>query len=215
MKVAEAMELKGFHQDFFLLLVEFCDASDEDSRMAAFTLLQKVAKENKVRVMGSEAFDYYKSWVNPVVRELAPIMPGAKPSDIAKMCAPEVTAGEVRNSLTLMEKAGILQKDADGNYRQTDSGLSGNPLSVSVAMRALQKQMAQLAVDAPESFSGSERNVSGLTFGADAETFRKLAEEMDNFRKKIVSILSGVREYDRVYRLNLQLFPLSRKKGEL
>lgn len=210
-KTAAAMDLVGFYQEFFSLLVEFCDATAEASRMAAFNQLQKLAKENKVLVLDVEAFDYYKSWVNPVVRELAPIMPGAKPSDIAKMCMPEVTAGEVRNSLSLMEKAGILQKEESGNYRQTDKGVSGNALSVSVAMRALQKQMAELAVDAADVFSASERNVSGLTFGADAETYTRLAEEVENFRKRIVTIISGVKKYDRVYRLNLQLFPLSRK----
>lgn len=213
-KVATAMDLVGFHYEFFLLLVEFCDAVNEDARMAALTQLQNLAKENNVRVMGAEAFDYYKSWVNPVVRELAPIMPGAKPSDIAKMCVPEVTAGEVRNALTLMENAGILQKEESGHFKQTDKGVSGDPLSVSVAMRALQRQMAQLAIEAADTFPGTERHVSGLTFGADDETFAKLVAELENFRKRIVSIISGVKDYNRVYRLNLQFFPLSQKKED-
>lgn len=211
-KVAAAMDLVGFHNDFFLLLVEFCDAINEDARMDALTRLQNLAKENNVRVMGAEAFDYYKSWVNPVVRELAPLMPGAKPSEIAKMCVPEVTAGEVRNALTLMENAGILQKEESGSFRQTDKGISGDPLTVSVAMRTLQKQMAELAIDAANLFPGTERHVSGLTFGADDETFAKLVTELENFRKRIISIISGVKDYNRVYRLNLQFFPLSQKK---
>ena len=110
LKVARAMELSGYRLEYFCLLVEFCDASDERSRVQVFSRMRTLMEENGVRVLGAEAFDYYRSWVNPVVRELAPMMPGAKPSDIAKMCIPEVTAGEVRNSLELMVRANFSQE---------------------------------------------------------------------------------------------------------
>lgn len=213
-KVAMAMELVGFHQEYFLYLVKFCDALSEKIRMDAFAQMQKLAKENKVHVVGMEAFDYYKSWVNPVVRELAPVMPSAKPSDIAKMCVPEATVGEVRNSLTLMEKLGILEKDDDGNYKQVNKGISGDVTAISAALRALQKQMAQLASDASEMFSKDERNISGITFGIDEEAYVQIVDEINIFKNKIKAIVSNVKKYNRVYRLNLQVFPLSKKVDE-
>ena len=214
-KVAGAMELSGFGTQYFCLLVDYCDASDEKVRLEIYSRMRTLMEENGVRTLGTEAFDYFKSWVNPVVRELAPIMPGAKPSEIAKMCVPEVTAGDVRNALTLMVQAGLLQSMPDGSYVQTNRGLSGDPQLVYGAVQAMQKQLTMLAVDALDNVPREDRNISGLTFGVDEKTLWHLSEEVDHFRQKVKEILSKVENYDRVYRLNLQLFPLSRKKGSL
>ena len=214
-KVAGAMELSGFGSQYFCLLVEYCAAADEKIRLDIYSRMRTLMEENGVRTLGSEAFDYFKSWVNPVVRELAPIMPGAKPSEIARMCVPEVTAGDVRNALTLMVQAGLLQSKPDGSYVQTNRGLSGDPQLVSGAVQAMQKQLTMLAVDALDNVPREDRNISGLTFGVDEKTLWHLSEEVDHFRQKVKEILSKVENYDRVYRLNLQLFPLSRKKGSL
>lgn len=50
--------------------------------------------------------------------------------------------------------------------------------------------------------------------GLDREAYERLAAELDAFRKKVAEIVSNVKSYDRVYRMNLQLFPLSKQVGE-
>lgn len=216
-RVACAMDLAGFHVDYFLLMVEFTDAIDDAKRKMAFEQMESLAKENRIRVLGADMFQYYGSWVNPVLRELAPILPGAKPLEMAKMFCSVVSAAEVRNSLDFMVRLGLLERVGENTYTQTGKGLSVGPETseiASVAMRSMQKQMAKLAVDVVEEVPATERHVSGITFGLDRKTYEHLAEELDAFRRKVVSIISGVEDYDRVYRLNLQLFPLSRKKEE-
>ena len=213
-KVAPAMGLAGFHADYFCLMVEFCDASDDTVRMNAYSRMRALAKENGVRILGTEAFSYFSSWANPVVRELAPIMRGAKPSDIGKVCVPEISAGEVRNSLELMVRMGLLIRRPDGSYVQTDKGVSGCSAVIPSAVRSMQKQYAYLAADAVDSFALEERRISGLTVGIDEQAYNRIAVELDAFRRKIAAIVSDVQYYDRVYRLNLHLFPLSRPLGE-
>ena len=212
LKVARAMELSGYRQEYFCLLVEFCDAPDERSRVQAFSRMRALMEGNGVRVLGAEAFDYYRSWVNPVVRELAPMMPGAKPSDIAKMCIPEVTAGEVRNSLELMVRANLLGRRPDGTYVQINKGLTGDPALLSASMKVMQKQVAQLAADALDNVPAEERDISGFTLGISENAYRRLVEEIAALRKRIKDIVSEDEGCNRVYRLNLQLFPLSEKR---
>ena len=78
----------------------------------------------------------------------------------------------------------------------------------------MQKQYANLASDALRRFSRRERHISGVTMGLDKEAYERLTEELDAFRKKVASIVSNVKKYDCVYRMNLQLFPLSKKVGD-
>ena len=55
----------------------------------------------------------------------------------------------------------------------------------------------------------SERNFSGITMGVSAEGFAKVAEELAQCRKRIVSIVAEDKNVEKVCRLNMQLFPLT------
>ena len=211
LRVAGAMNLSGYQAEYFSLMVELCEAADDVARLQVFERMCALAKKNKVHVVGAESVEYFGSWVNPLVRELAPIMPGAKPSEIAKRCMPEATVGEVRNALELMLKLGLLEKDGAGNYRQVNRWLSNGGAPVALSLQTMQKQLALLAADALDNIPKEDRNISGLTFGADDKAYERIVDETNKFRRTVMDIIANVKKYDRVYRLNLQLFPLSRK----
>lgn len=220
--VAKAMGLSGFQVEYFCCMVEFCDAQTNEEKQAAYGEMCRLADANKVRVLGGEAYAYFSSWINPTLRELAPIMPGAKPLEMARVLCPSVPAADVRFSLDQMVQMGLLKKiesAGEVSYVQTDVGI--NPVdnqdhkaALNVAVRSMQKQFARLAADALDEFDGSERNLSGITMGLDRTAYERVAKEMAEFRKRIESIVSDVKDYDRVYRINLQMFPLTRKLEE-
>lgn len=220
--VAKAMGLSGFQVEYFCCMVEFCDAQTNEEKQAAYGEMCRLADANKVRILGGEAYSYFSSWINPTLRELAPIMPGAKPLEMARVLCPSVPAADVRYSLDQMVQMGLLRRiESDGRvtYEQADVGI--NPVdnadhkaAINVAVRSMQKQFARLAADALDEFDGSERNLSGITMGLDRAAYERVAKEMAEFRRKIESIVSEVKDYDRVYRINLQMFPLTRKLEE-
>ena len=205
-KVLPAMKLSGVQADFFRQMVMFCDSPRPEVRQAAFQQMMSIAQENRV-----ELFEYFSSWANPALRELAPIMKGATPLEMGHALVPAISAAEARESLELQESLGLLKKDECGNYHQTSEGVSSTREVVSATVVNMQKQYAQLAAEALERYTRDYRHVSGMTMGLDREAYERLAAELDAFRKKVADIVSNVKSYDRVYRLNLQLFPLSKK----
>lgn len=220
--VAKAMDLSGYQVEYFCHMVDFCDAQDSVKKQQAYDEMQRLADANKVRILGGDAYSYFSNWYNPALRELAPIMPGARPIDMSKMLYPYVPAADVRNSLDKMVQMGLLEEiceDGVTAYRQVDVGI--NPVlsqdqkaAVNVAMRSLQKQFSKMAASAVDEFSASERSLSGMTVGLDRSAYERIEKEIAGFRKRIESIVSEVKKYDRVYRMNLHLFPLSRKLEE-
>ena len=100
-RVARAMGLVGHEETYFEAMVQFGNARKDDQKKKYLEQMQSMALSHKVRVVDKDAFEYYETWKNPVVRELAPMMPGAMPGEIAKMCTQEVSALEVRKSLQL------------------------------------------------------------------------------------------------------------------
>jgi uncharacterized protein (TIGR02147 family) len=78
-----------------------------------------------------------------------------------------------------------------------------------VALRSMHGEMARFAEEAIERFLPSERNFTGLTMGVSGEAYDKILAELEACRKRIVQIALDSRKVERVYRLNLQLFPLT------
>lgn len=208
-RTARAMGLIGYEVDYFRAMVRYAHAKTDYDRKKAYDEMLGIAKENKVKVVDGDAFAYFESWKNPVVRELAPVMPGAKPGDIAKRCCQEISAGEVRESLDFMTKVSLLKKDRNGCYTQTDKALRGDSEVMPVAIRSMHRDMAKFAVAAVDDFAISDCNFQGVTMGVDRETYEQIIREMDAFRRRIVTIANSSKNVKQVYRLNLQLFPLS------
>ena len=211
-RVAAAMGLADYEQDYFAEMVCFDQAKTDEEKKSIFNKMLAIADIHKVRILEGDSFRYFDSWKNPVLRELAPAMPGAKPLALAKTCRPKITAAEVSESLSFLLKANLLQKDKDGNYVQTEKSVTTGPMDVTpVAVRGMHRQMGEFALDAIEGVPQSERHFSGLTLGITRRAYEEIVQEIAAFRKRIVAIATRDDETDEVYRLNMQFFPMTKK----
>lgn len=212
-RTGAAMGLEGFEMDYFRAMVVFGQAESESEKKSAYENMLAIAKVHKVRVMEGDLFEFYDSWQNPVVRELAPLMPGATPGEIAKQCYPEVSAAEVQQSLNFLTKAGLLKKNKDGELVQSETSVKGTPDATRLALRGMHRMMSKLATPAID-LPVEERHFSGITMGLSRESYNKIENLLDEFRRKIVAIAAEDKNIEQVYRLNLQLFPLTKNMKE-
>ncbi|WP_405328618.1 TIGR02147 family protein [Fibrobacter sp.] len=211
-RVASAISLADFECDFFVEMVKFDHAKNDDEKRAAFSKMVSIAESHKAKIVDGESFRFFEDWKNPVLRELAPAMPGAKPLAMAHACRPEVSAAEVSETLNFLVKANLLQKDKDGNYTQTDKIVTSGPMNFApLALRGLQRQMGEIALGAIENVPQDERHFSGLTLGVTREAYKKIVQEIADFQKRVIAIATSESATDEVYRLNVQLFPMTKK----
>jgi uncharacterized protein (TIGR02147 family) len=214
LRVAQAMHLVDFEQEYFCEMVKFDNAKTDDEKRGAFSKMLSIAEAHKAKIVEGDSFRYFESWKNPVLRELAPAMPGAKPLALARACRPEITAAEVTESLNFLVKAGFLKKDEEGRFVQTDKFITTGPLDVTpVAVRGMHRQMGELALETIEGVAQDERHFSGLTMGLTHEAYEEIVQEIDACRKRIAAIATRDSEIDDVYRLNMQLFPITKKNS--
>lgn len=212
--VANAMGLVGFEKDYFRALVAFCNAKKDSVKKAALMEMQKIAMEHRMRVVDGDAFQYYESWKYPVLRELVPMMPGATPRDIADECKEHVSAEEVRDILSFLVKAGFLKKDGEKVYSQTEQNVIGSKESLPIAIRAMHKEMANMAARAVDRYSPNERYFTGVTLGVNEEASKRIVDEIDSCCKKVLSIANEYKDSDQVCRINFQFFPFTDKIKE-
>ena len=210
-RVAAAVGLVGYEVTYFEAMVQFGNAKTDDVRKKFLEQMQSIALDHKVRIVDKDAFEYYDSWKNSVVRELAPIMPGAMPGEIAKMCTQEISALEVRKSLAFLERTGFLKQVGENVYVQTEKSVEGSREGLPLALRSMHREMGRLAIDSLDRFASNERNITGVTMGIDKDAYERIVRELDECRKKITAIAEECNNIKQVYRLNLQLFPLSKE----
>ncbi len=212
-QVSKAMNLTASETAYFRELVNLNQAKKVTDKDKSLKNLEKLSKNCSPRILRDDALDYFSNWQNAVVRELAPLAPvDTRPSNIGRQVLPEISAAEVTHALKFMTATGILAKSEDGHYVQTDKVLSsGNKDVSSVALRGFHKQLGKLAIEALDRIPVEERNSSDLVIGITAEQYKKLVQKIVDFRREILEIVTETSDMDRVYCLQMNLFPLSHK----
>ena len=211
-QVASAMGLVGYEVDFFELLVAYGNAKDDKSKKAVLGRISVFAETHRVRVIGADEYEFFKSWKNSVVREIAPALPGATHKQLSIASRRRIPTAEIAKILDFLLQSGYLEVDENGCYHQVNRSLkmSGerNTIRKSVA-RDLQRQMTELALDALEKEPAENRNMTGVTLGITRDKYAQIVQELAECRRRIVAIAASDDATEEVYRLNMQLFPLT------
>lgn len=214
-QVAAAMKLVGFKYRYFILMVEYDNCKDAAKKEKLFQEMTSLGEKHRAYVPKKNDFNYFDSWRNPVVRELATAMPNASVAEMAEKCLPETTAADISRTLEFLQSNGLLVKDEKGIYHQTEKFLSTGPLgNVPKAVKNMHRQMGQFALQALDELPESDRLFSGITLGLASGVLGKIEEELSRCRRRIVAIATESDETEQVFRLNLQLFPLTKKIHE-
>lgn len=208
-RVAEAMGLTGYEKDYFQNLVTYNQHRDTEKGKSAQEKLRTIVKENGVRKIGKEAQAFYDTWLHAVVRELAPAMDKATTAAMAKRCRFGVTTQDMERSIGFLLQSGLLIQTAKGTYRQTEKIVEGDTEKIPPAIRSMNRQMAKLAEQALDSIPVEQREFTGITMGLSQQSYARVLGALASCRKKILDIVAKEENVDRVYRLNLQLFPMT------
>lgn len=208
--VARAMNLVDYEATYFALLVSLDNAKDDLSKKSILLQMDEMSKEHKARVIDGDAFEFYQSWEYPVIRELAPMMPGAKPHELAAACNEDVSAEDISRILKFLVKRGFL-KNENGSYTQTEKTVVGSKEAMPLAIRAMHRMMANYAEKAVDRYSTEERHFMGITMGVNEELYGKVVEELENCCRRINAITANCENLDQVYRMNIQFFPFTKK----
>lgn len=210
-RVANALELTGFEKDFFINLVSYEHEKNEVKRKAIALGQQTILKKNSVKIIGKDIHNFYDFWLNSVIRELAPMMSNSTPDEMARKCYQSVCASHVKKSIDFLLSKNLIIRNSNGKYEQSEKILKGSSDNIPLEIRSMNRQMAKFAVDAIDRFSTEERYISGITMGISSDAYNKIICILKECQSKITDLISKDSNEKQVYRLNLQLFPLTEK----
>ena len=209
-----ALGLRGEEGRFFEALVEFEQADGPDARNRAMERIRATRRFREARQVEGDAFAYLSTWYLPVLRELAATTGFTEdPEVLARAVQPAITPAAAREALKTLQALGLLRRDKDGRLRPSDASVVTPHEVQGLAVHNYHRGMMERALDSlgcpPE-----ERHLCGVTVSIPEAMVPQIKRELDAFQERLLELCdSSEVARERVYQVNLQFFPLTRKES--
>lgn len=211
-KFCTALQFNEKEATYFKYLVLFDQAKTGKEKQEYYVVLRSLENTKNEKTLNADQYDYFSTWYNVVVRELVTLFDF---KDDFKLLAtsvyPPIKTGEAKASVKLLLKLGLIRRRPDGSYEQTDTAITIKSGVATLAVRQFNKTMAVHAAAAIEDFPKTERTILGITIGISPAMREIIDAEIAAFKDRIVTLVSRDNDSERVYQLNMQLFPVSRR----
>jgi len=208
-RLCAAMDLNKRECEFFLGLVEFNQAQSHDAKKNALEKMLSLEK-TPVRLVSADHYKYYETWYHSAIRALVEFMDVTDEYDrLAGMLEPPITPAQARRSVALMLKLGLITRDGNGFLRPAEAGVDTGVQGGSTAIVNYGLSTIDLARRAIRDMPAKERKFSWVTAGVSAKGYGAILDKIRKFRADVAEI-AAADSAERVYQVNIQVFPLSK-----
>ena len=211
-KFSRALSLPERAGRYFDLLVQFNQAKSMVEKNFFFSQLSRF-HASKAHVLQESQFAYFSHWHYSAVRTFFLMETGERnPSRIAAKLFPEVSPEKVEEAVKVLLDLGLIRKTVNG-YTVTEKHLTTPPDVKAEAARRHVHEMSRLSLEVLDRSSPDLRQFNTLMFSVSPQGFTALKDRARSFLEEVREILDRDKGEDRIYTLNLQLFPNSKLAG--
>ena len=208
-----ACGLEGDELSYFLDLVAFTQAQGADEKAARYERLARFREHRAIHRMDIASGKYHAHWYIPAVRELAFRSDFRdEPDWVAKQMLPSISEDEAEEALAVLQELGLLTADADGRLRPSDALVSTGPEVKGMHYVQYHRAMMKRASAALEELPNTERDISSVTLCLPPDGIQRMKERLQAFRRELLQMSANETDADQVVQVNLQMFPLSRRR---
>jgi uncharacterized protein (TIGR02147 family) len=209
-KFADACSLADDRKAYFLVLVEFNQATTDAQRNRYYAELSAFRRYRRAHKLELAEAQYHSQWYLPAVRELVHCPDFVEDAEwIAKRLLPPITAKQAQDALDALLRLGLLERDTSGKLRQRERVVSTGPETAGLHIRNYHAEMMARATRAMELVPREFRDVSSLTLTLKTAALPEIKQRIAEFRRELADLCDSEDSPDVVLQLNLQLFPLS------
>jgi len=215
-KISTAIGHSKEENDFFENLVFFNQARTIAEKVTFYSRIVECKKPLDMKIVDKDQYEYYATWHHSVMREIA-CMADFKDDFglLGSYLTPAITAKEARSSLSLLERLGLVERDDDGRYHQTDAIIGAKTAGRDAfVIEKFQIEMLDLAKRSFDVVPRAERLSASTTFSISKDTFELFKIRTREFRKELLEIAKLDTEADSVYQFTFNLFPVARSADD-
>ncbi|MBN1984626.1 MAG: TIGR02147 family protein [Chitinivibrionales bacterium] len=212
-KIAAFLKFSEKESQFFELLISFNKAKKESDIRLYFEKLLSFDPSN-IKTVFADKYTFFSQWYHIAVYELLTFLPaidndGDIVERIVKRLRPPVTVSEVKKTLALLERLELIHLKSDKTYAVSEKLLTTGQKWESAAITDFQRQMMQLSMESLERFPKKQRDISTVTLSLSQKNFEIMRQRVQTMRTELLKMSEMETNPDRVYQVNIQIFPLS------
>ncbi len=210
-QVSQGLKLKVDEAHYFETLVRFNQGKTIADKKYWLNKIMR-CKNIDVKLLNKDSYQYFSHWYHAVIRELLFFYPLKDEfSELASALIPSIKTEEAKASVQLLEDLGLIAKNKEGFYKQKDAILSTGESIRSIEVAQFQIKMMEHASVVFDKIPAKERDVSSLTLSLSPEGYKDIHALLQNTKNEILKIAKHDSHEKRVYQLNLQYFPVTKK----
>jgi uncharacterized protein (TIGR02147 family) len=208
--LSQSLKLTAKERAYFEYMVAFDHAKTHDEKDRYFRLILSTREYKMIRTLDKGQYELFSHWYFPVIRELitSASFPG-DPGWIGGKIVPVVSTAKVKKAVAVLESLGLIRRTENGAWEQTQRIVSTPSEVLSIAVTTYHKNVIALAAEAIERFRADERDIRAVTLGVSQTGFVEVKRRMEAFWKELLSYADTQKTSDRIYQINMQLFPVS------
>lgn len=214
-KFSKACGMNKAESDEFSFLVTFNQAEEPADRNMALKQLSEFRLEQKVKhgEIDRKVFDKIPNWIGWIIYALLD-QEGVYFSvqQLKDVLRGKVSENEVQHALNQLLEAGDLVKDADTGAISKGAAKEVPDEIPPALIRRLQMQLMYLGLESLYQDEANEREFGSLTLSLTEKEFNEIKFKLRQMRKSLHkenTIARMESKGERVYQLNLQLYPVT------
>ena len=219
-KFSKALKHNRAESKEFELLVQYCQEKDPLKRNGCLKDLSEYRAKKSIASgeINSQTWDQISNWLVWVL--YAMVDQGDvefTPSSLRKLMRGQVNEGQIAHALEKLQKSGDITIDENGRAFKTATMMKDADKVPAELVRKIQSELIYLGQEALHKYGPKEREVSGFTMAMTEKEYEWVRYELRKLRKHIQKEIITKREEEkgeRVYQMNIQLFPVTDKAEE-
>lgn len=206
----------------FELLVTYCQERDPLLRNRNLKELSEFRAKRSLQdgKINAETWEQVANWLVWVLFAMADQKAVQfTPEKLRKILRGQVNEAQIQQALKKLVDSGDITIDPETHFaRKTSAVMSGAEQIPTELVRKIQSELIYLGLESLHKYGPQEREVSGFTMAMTEKEFEWARFELRKLRKQIQKEVAMNREKgkgERVYQVNIQLFPISDKAEEV
>lgn len=218
-KFARAMRMNKAQCQEFCMLVRYGQERDPQERAKYLRILAEFRFQNQIDSgkIDPKATELVPNWLTYVLFQMVD-QEGVefKPESLREIIRTQTHIEEIRRAFDRLLEAGLLTRNADDGHVFKSKELVDDAQSVPTELvKKIQSELIYLGMESLFNDAPTDREFGAMTAALTEEEFNRFKFELRQFRKKWqkeVAVNRKSTKGERVYQLNIQLFPLTAKK---
>ena len=209
-RFVQVLGLDDDEAQYFRVLVDFNQSTFDKEREQLFDRLVSMNRTPK-KIVDPEAYEFYRHWHHTTVFSLLDVLDfNGDFAHLAKRVFPPITVGQARESVALLTKLGLVEKNKEGVWKPVAKTLDTGSYARNEMITQYQLQCFDLAKKAMLLKTKQPRNFSTVTLSVSGKGLALIEKKLQKFKSEVRSIAHRETDpADRVYQMNVQFFPQS------